>query len=128
MKDITFYLYLYATIVVIAGAFLFTANWIRIGKASRVYKYMTFFFYATAYQHIINLYSRHLWNNEVDCYTALHHSFLWSSRMIPVVVTLSLLVGRMFYRFFFKRKKIMMGTGERTDDICDATFEEHDKL
>lgn len=119
MNDITFYLYLYATIVVLAGALLFTANWIRIGKASRVYKYMTFFFYATAYQHMVNLYSRYLWNDctALDAYHDLHHSFLWATRVIPVAITLSLLVGRMFHRFFFKRKKIMMGTETKNDDF-----------
>jgi len=128
-KDMTYYLYLYVTIVTIIGALLFSANWIRVGKASRVYKYMTFFFYGTAYQQIVNLYSRHLWNQDVELtgyldlhasYLDLHASWWWATRTVPVAIALSFLVGRMLHRYFFKRKKIMMGTenkDHREDDI-----------
>lgn len=121
MTDLTFYLYFYVAVLVAAGALLFSANWIRVGKASRVYRYMTAFFYATAYHQGVNLYSRYLWDtecSELGDYMMLHDSFLWSTRIIPVAVTLSLLVGRMFYRYFFKRKRIMMGTeSNQADDI-----------
>ena len=101
MRDLAYWLYIITIVVAAFGAALFTWWWIKKGKASAVYMYVTILLLGEAVSSTLSLWARHLWfTASNDVYVGFLRSNLWAFRHFVVLVGLLLLVCHMTYRAF----------------------------
>lgn len=103
LSDLTVWLYLAIVIISGAGCVLFVANWVRLGTATRVYKYVTFLLLGHAIKQSVELYS--IWvreSGDMLGFLNLIHSWFWDFRLFFVIVPLAALVGKMYWRTFVR--------------------------
>lgn len=99
-----FWLYLLIVILSLYGFGLFVWWWKKMGKASAVYKYITFLLLGIAMEHSVNLYARVCLHH--GCYKKLINcitSTIWSARLYLVIICIGFIVFHMSYRAFFKK-------------------------
>lgn len=107
ISDPTFWLYLLNIIVAGLGVLIFAGNWMRLGDATSVYKYITGLLFGIFLKSGTDLYALFLRGScSYQEFTDFVNSALWDFRAFFVLVPMSFLVGKMYYRFFVKRKNV----------------------
>lgn len=104
MKDPTTIIYTIDLIVAIYGIGLFSWWWIKQGRASAVFGYVTFMFVGETVETSLALYARMLmFFDSAEAYTNFLISHWWMTRKIVTVGVLICIVVHMSYRAFYQR-------------------------
>ena len=99
MPDTALLLYVTCAIVSGYGLALFVSWWAKVGKASAVYKYITFLFLGIFLNNSINTYAR---LSTLSGHVEYLYSWWWEVRGLLILVCVSLIVGHMTYRLISK--------------------------
>lgn len=114
--DFTVYLYLAITVISVAGVILFIADWLRLGAATKVYKYITLLLLGHAIKQSVEIYSIYIRESgRMEDFLNFIHSPFWDLRMLFIIVPLAMLVGKMYWRTFI-RLKTNRNLGRRHND------------
>ncbi len=105
--DLALILYIYLCCVALLGVGLFITNWVRLRKATYVYAYMTLLLVSIVYDSALMSVARYLHNiGDFDRGTAFLNTGLWTSRLFPMALVLTIFVTHMYYRFFIERGQL----------------------
>jgi hypothetical protein len=101
VSDLAYWLYVFTILISIYGTSLFVWWWVKMGKASAVYVYVTLLIIGEGISSGMSLYARHLFLTDgYEVYTAYLKSGVWPYRHLLVFMALVMLVGHMSYRAF----------------------------
>lgn len=104
--DLAWWLYFLTCIVSWYGFWLFLWWWLKQGKASAVYAYVTFLLLGIALSTSGSIYVRHFKFHDPDVWLELMGTWWWGARLWVTLISVTAIVGHMSYRAFWKRHKI----------------------
>jgi hypothetical protein len=114
LRDPTIWVYLVTLLIAFYGAGLFSWWWIKKGRASSVFAYVTFIFLGEIMESGMSLYARVL---RIGYGQSAHEAFtscaLWPTRKLVTILALAFIVTHMSYRAF---RKLPAGENRRETD------------
>ena len=114
LSDPTIWVYLVTLLIAFHGVGLFSWWWIKKGRASSVFAYVTFIFLGEIVESGMSLYARVL---RIGYGQTAHEAFtscaLWPTRKLVTMLALAFIVIHMSYRAF---RKLPAGENRRETD------------
>lgn len=105
--DFGWFLYTYLCIISFMGGVLFLINLARLKwRGSAAYWYVMLSMFTISYMTGHSSYIRRFADIDKVYYTTYLDSYAWETRLVPLAIVLTVLVGHMYWRFFVTRSKL----------------------